>query len=197
MPKESGHKEGKDFEWRTVPGSNAKARHFFTKDEKAERSKPKTKRKTTSRASSRKTTKEAPVTPRSKPSKITTKSLDPIATGAEAALRRYDESQRMQSYDPVETKASQANRRERGKRVPGRALIEAISNAFSGKGETDPTKIASQRGSQRAAGDLLRSPSKASSKRRRPGGSSARGYAKGGVVKANCGASRSPRRKMK
>lgn len=155
-------KEGKDFEWRTVPGSNAKARHFFTKAEKAERAKPKpkAKRKTTSRASSRKMTKEAPVTPLSKPSKIMTESLDPIAVGARAALARDEKRERMESYDPPTKGRSK-------RRVPGKAIADAIRNAFRGEGETNPAKIVR------------------------------RGYAKGGMVKANCGASRAPRRKMK
>lgn len=190
MPRETGHKEGKDFKWVTNPAGH-KTRHFFTAKEKAAMKAPKTKDKAPASKAKPKS-KPAPKAdskgPKSRPNN------SPAVRKAKTAEAREKQRDRMMSFDPVETKGSQANRRERNKRVPGRAILQAIGNVMSGKGETNPGKIASQKGSERSAKDLLRSPSKASGRKSRPGGSKSRGYSKGGVVKANCGASVKPKR---
>lgn len=189
MPRDKQFKEGVDYEWRQIPGSNALSRHFFTKKEKLQRqaadqaAKPK-KKSTPKRA-------KETVSPLSKPSPVSTKKLPPkgaekLVRDVEAALERDVQRERMEGFEPP-TKPKRKSR----KRVPGKALAQAFSNAMSGEGETNPGLIVRNGDTRSRTDSLLRSPSRtqgsAGRRQRRSG------YAKGGLVKANCGASVKPR----
>ena len=86
---------------------------------------------------------------------------------------------------------------ERGTRdrVPGRAIALAIRNFFRGEGPTDPARILQQ---DRSGSDVV-GPTRERAARNTGsrGRSQRRGMAKGGMVKANCGASMKPNRKSK
>lgn len=77
-------------------------------------------------------------------------------------------------------------------RIPGRAIALAIRNFFRGEGPTDPARVLQQ---DRAGDDVVGPRTERPA--RNTGSRSRRGMAKGGMVKANCGASMKPNRKSR
>lgn len=141
--------EGVDFEWKKVPGSNARSRNFFTAAEKKARAE-KAKSKASAPKKTTSTKRKEPATAKSvKTPKVTTTSLGK-ANNRDVASRTTDKVKPVKSKTaakkPVtrrqETKAEKtmqsANSKTKYQRGP---LMQAIKNAIDGKGPTNPKSV--------------------------------------------------------
>lgn len=213
-------KEGVDFEWVKSDTSNAMVRRFFTKAEKKARKEGKApKAKGAKKASSKK---DSPTRPRSAPprtskrpstrpdkNKIPRRGDDkPIeVTRPEKPTRRIRGEEGTAKYRtgpssrprnaPKDSSSEKASTRpsekaSSPKRVPGRAIVEAIRNVGTGK-ETDAAKLASMTPAERRK--YLAERGSEGRKTSRGRNRTRTGMAKGGMVKANCGASMKPTQK--
>jgi hypothetical protein len=196
MPKFGRYEEGIDFEWRDS-GHGYRTRHFFTSAEKQARTevsapeKPKASPRKTQQSSRkrRKPRKEEPATPLQRPPRVTSSEF----TDEDAKLVR----QVTEALDSLERQPG----RSRG--AGGPSNFRERAEAQVAKTRKRPWGAAKETVRQRRAYDRLKEEGTLGPERQRvsrtPGRRTAptrhpRSFNKGGLVKANCGASMKAKR---
>jgi hypothetical protein len=195
MPKDDdGYKEGVDFKWVTNPNTNVKTRKFFTKAEKAEMAAGK---KADTPTASTQGTK-----PKARPA--TTPKKDVISS-ARAAINRSGPTRpqaRPSSGSPAPTATSVTAPEVTETKLPASGAGATLKGytweeyrAGNNLGRLRagvPMGLNRREFAERAAAEAAPKPQTPARTRGQRG---ARGMAKGGMVKANCGASMKPTQK--
>jgi hypothetical protein len=183
MPKDNdGYKEGVDFKWVTNPNTNVKTRKFFTKAEKAEMAAGK-------KADAPTATSTRGPKPKARPA---AKPKKDVVTSAREAIERSG---------PTRPKSRPSSGNTRPKARPSSSatsdsiaapeVTESKLPARSGGGSSEGKNRFQMSPMERLRGFFGSIPKGGLSERdRKP-----RGMAKGGMVKANCGASMKPTQK--
>lgn len=152
MAKEDNYKEGVDFKWVDAKGTGGKnkTRHFFTKAEKTAMNTPKksapAKAKPVVKAPVKAAVKkEAPVAKDVmkgyRKGDVTTTKIPKNTTNEMRGKARANAKLTTGAARAI-TKAEKTAADMKKIPVPGRAVVQAFKNTFSGKGETDAAKIA-------------------------------------------------------
>lgn len=197
-------KEGVDFEWVTKPGTDYRQKRYFSKAEKAKRAAPKKSEPT----SAKKTSTKAKLAAKKNPPKrdIVTMARDAIDRSAPTRPKARPGTTRPKARPNRDTATSVETPKVTTTKLD-KAPVSPSTPRGSAKDVTKAEWEAMTRAERKEAGlpvsvlggamyDFKGStPKSTTTTRRRPGGSSSRGYAKGGMVKANCGASMKPTQK--
>lgn len=153
-------KEGIDFEWTTIPGTNARGRHFFSLAEKNARNRgeapperveiPSRKRRP---ITTRRPIDEPPTaTSIPGPSPIKEESLhelnNPIVEGAREAIDRSEYEERLARTRGTmkDLRRERREARRQGTRTP---IAQAILNTIRGEGPTNPYDVKQERKQRR------------------------------------------------
>jgi hypothetical protein len=120
--------------------------------------------------------------------KVTTTQIPPGEGAARTAIE-YDRQRRAEKSGGASTRGPAGSPRGTGRTLSNITLADW---AKMSPAERKEFGLPTSRGAARA---MLEGTATTATPRSRPGGSTARGYAKGGMVKANCGASMKPTQK--